>query len=335
VYISIALCTFNGECYLNKQLESLLSQTIQPSEIRVFDDKSTDGTIEILNAYVSRFPGLFHITVNESSLGARKNFEKALNACTGDFIFLCDQDDSWYENKIEKTIQFFKYHPEADGVFSNGLLMNEQEESLGETMWDALYFEKDIRVIVNNNNLLYYLLLNGNIATGTALAFRGKAKSLILPFQLTDETWHDHWIALKLAALSRLFFLDEILLRYRIHDQQQVGFQGRAKSNPGFREAVRSTWLNELNTDPEGIKTRHFAWAWQSYKNFNKALSSENDEGNQHLHIAGDLIQRNLNKAKTSWLRNLPFLKRKNKLIKHYLKGGEYLRISFSDIFFI
>src|SRR5574344_2136916 len=98
--ISLALPTYNGEKYLREQLDSIFNQTMVPEEIVVVDDRSTDSTIQILEEYKQKYGLKYYI--NEQNLGYNKNFEKAITLCQGDYIALCDQDDVWLPEKIEK-----------------------------------------------------------------------------------------------------------------------------------------------------------------------------------------------------------------------------------------
>ena len=96
---SVALCTFNGEKFLQEQLSSILSQSVSVNEIVVCDDGSTDQTFEILKNYQGKFPKLFRIYRNQKNLGYVLNFEKAMSLCTGEIIFLCEKyNDLYYKN---------------------------------------------------------------------------------------------------------------------------------------------------------------------------------------------------------------------------------------------
>ena len=99
---SVALCTYNGEKYLKEQLDSILSQEIPVDEIVICDDCSTDETTLIIKEYESQFPNVFCVFINAENLGYVRNFEKALSFCTGEIIFLCDQDDLWRKDKTQK-----------------------------------------------------------------------------------------------------------------------------------------------------------------------------------------------------------------------------------------
>ena len=96
--VSIAMATYNGEKYLKEQLDSIYAQTYKDIEVIVCDDCSSDKTVEILDEYKEKYGLKYYI--NEKNLGFKKNFEKAISLCSGDFIALADQDDIWIENKI-------------------------------------------------------------------------------------------------------------------------------------------------------------------------------------------------------------------------------------------
>ena len=97
--ISIAMTTYNGEKYLAEQLDSILSQTHTDWELIICDDCSTDSTWQILQEYAQK-DSRIKIYKNEQNLGFKKNFEKAIGLCTGDYIALSDQDDVWFPEHL-------------------------------------------------------------------------------------------------------------------------------------------------------------------------------------------------------------------------------------------
>ena len=125
---SVALCSYNGATFIKKQIDSILNQKyFKIDEIVVCDDNSTDDTLKIINNFEQIYPGVFSIHKNEINLGSTKNFEKALKLCTGDFIFLADQDDIWKDNKVQKILAVFDKNPEAEGVFSNADMIDKDD----------------------------------------------------------------------------------------------------------------------------------------------------------------------------------------------------------------
>ena len=98
--VSIAMATYNGAKYLREQLDSICAQTINDYELIVCDDCSTDDTYAILKEYALK-DARIRVYKNEVNLGFKKNFEKAISLCKGEYIALSDQDDIWYNNHLE------------------------------------------------------------------------------------------------------------------------------------------------------------------------------------------------------------------------------------------
>lgn len=212
--ISIALCTYNGSKYLVEQLESLKNQTLKADEIVVCDDGSTDNTIQILKQYEAILK--IKLFINNSSLGVTKNFEKAISLCSGDIIFLCDQDDIWESNKIEKMSAAF-VDKNIGLVLCNGTVIDEKNKQIKNyTLWNSFGIDG-----INKYNFNFEILINKLIFTGIASAFRADLRKYILP--ISKYAFHDEWIGLICSYKSKVFFLEDKLVRYRIHKEQKVG----------------------------------------------------------------------------------------------------------------
>lgn len=111
--ISVVLATYNGEDYIERQIESILNQTILPNEIVVTDDGSKDRTLDIIRKfrnYNSNIEWLF--TVNKRS-GFVSNFINGIQHSSGDIIFLSDQDDKWKSEKISKHLAVYEQYKDA------------------------------------------------------------------------------------------------------------------------------------------------------------------------------------------------------------------------------
>jgi glycosyltransferase involved in cell wall biosynthesis len=131
--ISIAMATYNGAKYLQEQLDSFLSQTRQPDELIVCDDGSSDATLDILERFRQSAPFTVQIHRNKTRLGFTKNFEKALLKCSGDLVFLSDQDDVWFGSKVDVVEKAFLSHPEKRLVVHDGKLVDEKLNWHGAT----------------------------------------------------------------------------------------------------------------------------------------------------------------------------------------------------------
>lgn len=183
--VSVVMCTYNGEQYIQEQLDSILAQTYPLYEIIIQDDGSTDSTCQILQQYQSQYP-IIHLTHNTGIHGVNNNFFSALRLASGDYIAISDQDDIWMPSKIEKQVAVLEsgamlcYHPTPSFV--------------GEDKEHSSY---DKRIPTN----AYPRFLVTGCMTGHTTLFRKELLDYL--FGHLDDAY--------LASLNRIFFYDSIL----------------------------------------------------------------------------------------------------------------------------
>jgi glycosyltransferase involved in cell wall biosynthesis len=229
--ISVAMTTFNGAIWLPRQLHSLECQVRPPDELVVFDDCSSDQTLQILRDFAQKASFPVHIHVQEAHVGTTANFNSAIAAADGQVIAACDQDDVWYPDKLKRMESIFAAG-EADLVFSDADVVDAALCPMGYALWESAGFTPRIAALARLRGLVS-VLARFNVVTGTAMAFGSKWRRVILPI---PEGWvHDGWIALLLAVTGRCAWIDEPLLAYRQHDRQQIG-------------AARRTWRRQMRT---------------------------------------------------------------------------------------
>lgn len=224
---SVALCTYNGEKYLVEQIESILSQEIAVDEIVICDDASTDETFSILKNYENRFPEIFKVFINEKNLGYVANFEKALSLCSGEIIFLSDQDDIWKQEKVSSVLHYFKENPTI-GIVAHDLDLIGTYEGK-KTFWELRNFSAEKKL--SNPELLKQILLKGNIFPGMTLAIRRETLQEYLPLQKVDSIIiHDYELLIRSLRDRKLGLLPQTLASYRQHENQSIGFSENEKS---------------------------------------------------------------------------------------------------------
>jgi len=225
VKLTIAMCTYNGAQYIQEQLESIALQTRLPDELVVCDDRSTDTTRDIVEAFARQSPFPVQLSVNEKTLGPSQNFARAISLCRGELIFLADQDDAWHTEKLARIESVFETRPDVGLVFTNAEIADENLRPLGYLAWECQGVElgpQEQRLFRAGRGL--DVLLTRNVVTGATIAFRAAFKTLILP--IPDESqWmlHDYWIAALVAAVSDVALIDEPLVKYRRHQNQHTG----------------------------------------------------------------------------------------------------------------
>ena len=220
--VSVAMATYNGARFLRQQLDSLYAQTRVPDEVVVCDDCSTDGTAEILEEYRKKYGLIYH--VNDKNLGVNANFFKAISLCHGDYISICDQDDIWLPEKIEKSLHKIRsIENDAPAVVStkcNHIDANGDIVSKENKLKDSYGYP---------GTLLY----PQETCQGCSLLFNRKLADYVLdhysksPFS-SDYIIYDAYIAYTGAMIGNKYDIGEVLFLYRHHTSNVIGkIQGK------------------------------------------------------------------------------------------------------------
>lgn len=223
------MCTYNGAKYVGQQLDSMLKQELPVDEIVICDDGSTDDTIAIVNGYAERHPGLFRVHTNPVNLGVCANFDQAIHMCSGDVIFLADQDDLWAPEKTRSICRYFEKHPRKEVVFTNARLIdpdNKPLDSWPKTLFDSVNFNWNARLWFNLGFELD-ILLKACRATGATMALRSSFLPRLViehhPVVKDGLALHDNILAFSASEGRRLGYIKDCLTNYRCHPKQQVG----------------------------------------------------------------------------------------------------------------
>jgi glycosyltransferase involved in cell wall biosynthesis len=274
--ISIALCTYNGERYLQELLDSVAEQKHLPSELVVCDDRSTDGTVAIVEAFAQRAPFPVKLNIGHRQRGPTENFEWAISLCEGDLISLCDQDDIWLPHKLSRAVDAFAERPEIGFSFSDAELVGPDLTPLGRTLWDAVGFKAAFRERASAGDLMP-LLVQFTFVTGSTMVFRRDLREVLSPM---PHNWHhDAWIALLGTFLRPYAFIDEPLMLYRTHSDQAVGVP---------EKAVTSRWEMRwrVAADPSQVDV-HRQRRRTEAERFRKLAERFEADGRRYLAAAG------------------------------------------------
>jgi glycosyltransferase involved in cell wall biosynthesis len=203
--ISIALASCNGAKYILAQLESFLAQTRLPDELVITDDGSSDNTIEIINRFAENAPFPVICTQNTENLGYSGNFNQALLKTTGDLVFISDQDDVWYPNKIERMAALAAEHPESLVLMNDAGLTDEELNPTGLTKLGQ----------IRSAGYPESCFMMGCCAT-----VRRELLNLCLPIP-EGYGGHDNWIVGIAEGMGRKQVLPVVLQDYRRHDNNE------------------------------------------------------------------------------------------------------------------
>lgn len=222
--VSVAMATYNGAKYVKQQLLSISNQSCPPNEIIVSDDGSSDGTLEIVREFAKLVPFPVKILSNAENVGFAQNFGIALSKCSGDIVFLSDQDDVWLPNKIEVVLSRFASRPRIELLIHDLEFCKEDLISIGQT--------KIQRVRITTN-------VEKNYVAGMATAIRGGFLKHCLPIPNLPGLSHDRWLHACAYVLGRKQVMPEVLALYRRHSSSVTITNSRNTATKFTRWAVR------------------------------------------------------------------------------------------------
>lgn len=150
--LTVAVCTFNGEAYLEKTLESILAQDYDNYEVVIVDDGSGDGTASIIGRFANQDPRIRPFFRSNHGLAASRNF--AFGVARGEWIAIIDQDDLCYPTRLSRQLETAERYPTAGLVFCNTHHINETDEVIGDHLSGFDLPKELIRKQVGANLLL-------------------------------------------------------------------------------------------------------------------------------------------------------------------------------------
>jgi glycosyltransferase involved in cell wall biosynthesis len=220
----VALCTLNGERFIEEQLRSILSQSLLPNQIVVSDDGSTDRTLEIvrrvLTPEVLAEAGVsLTILQRKNPIGVTRNFESAITACSGKFISLCDQDDVWRPNRLARLRAGFS-SDDVLLVHSDARMVDAAGRPLGHSLFASLGARRR-EITREQGPMAFEVLVRRNLVTGATAMVRQQLVTAARPF---PASWvHDHWLAVVASLAGRIVVDEGQLIDYRQHGGNQIG----------------------------------------------------------------------------------------------------------------
>lgn len=123
--LSVLCLTYNHEAFVAETMESFLAQrTGFEIEVVVADDCSTDGTLHVVEGFRSRFGARLRVLRTDVNLGVTRNFRRALAACRGRYVALCEGDDHWRgHDKLQRQVDFLEAHPRYVLAFHDAVVI--------------------------------------------------------------------------------------------------------------------------------------------------------------------------------------------------------------------
>lgn len=259
------MATYNGERFLEPQLESLIRQSYSEWRLLVHDDGSSDNSIKILKQFRNRYPNKISIIEDNIRTGsAKNNFFHLMSFVNTDYVMLCDQDDVWFNDKIEVTLQKIQ-ESEANftgpiAAYTDLCVVDEKLSIISNSMKKR----QKLRHAVTLNDIL----LSNCVSGCTLMLNRPATKLLTFP---AEAIMHDWWFAIEIVRNNGILLeIKKPTIYYRQHAHNAVG-------------SKRVGWLYTLG------KIAHLA----------KTLKNIADQYAQYRHVLGQApLQFGLGKLK-------------------------------------
>ena len=206
--VSVCIPTYNGENYIRRQLETILTQLGENDEVIISDDSSTDETLSIIASFNDRRIQVLKGNTFKSPIF---NLENALKHANGEYIFLADQDDIWLENKVADILPLLQKH---EIIISDCTVVNAKEEVIAPSFFK-----------IANSGRGFWKNLCKNTYIGCCMAFRRSVKEIVLPFP-ENIPMHDSWIALNIDYRGgSILFFDKPCILYRRHESNASSYR--------------------------------------------------------------------------------------------------------------
>jgi len=232
--VTMTMYTFNQEKYIQDSVRSVLSQTYSPLEIIISDDCSTDRTVDIIKSMLltESCPHNVILNVNSTNMGIIRHVNKVVDMSNGEFIVGSAGDDISFPNRVTSLVECWQMM-KVSAVFSNAACIDDAGRSYGQ-----YYLEKKSQKIE-----VEQMLKAGHTGVlGASLSYEKKAFESFGALPL-DGPYEDQIIPFKAAIGKGLYYLNEELIKYRVHSENVSQWTQMNNSTVNQWEEIRKSQL--------------------------------------------------------------------------------------------
>lgn len=212
--VQVVMATYNGEKYIKKQIESIFSQKGCKIQLLIRDDGSTDGTIEEIRKLKSKYN--IKLIIGNSHEGVAKGFLQALKvADKAEYYAFSDQDDIWFDDKIQVAIEKLEKVKDSSAVYVSNLYIMNEETPTNIKMWSDKdpFITEYKQLLVNHTSHMF----------GCTMVLNYQLYENVCRKLPQNPRMHDEWIGL-VASLTGSIIYDSVPHMYhRIHQENVVG----------------------------------------------------------------------------------------------------------------
>lgn len=225
--ITVLMPVYNCELYIKEAVESILSQTYSDFEVLIIDDASTDKTVSIIKSYPDSRIQLIEKPVNS---GYTNSLNQGLKLAKGKYIARMDGDDISLPERFAKQVAFLEKNPEV-------VLCGTSYEIMGDL--------KQTIIPEKHDDIKLALLKINCLAHPSVMIRKSTLMDFSITYDVSKEPAEDYALWVKLVSIGKSHNLQEILLKYRIHDNSV----SRQKTENQENKAIEARFqlLNNLD----------------------------------------------------------------------------------------
>ncbi|MGO4683901.1 glycosyltransferase [Hyphomicrobium sp. 2TAF46] len=208
--ISVVVPSYNHAPYISQTISSILSQTSAPLELIIVDDGSSDGSRDILKKIDD--PRV-RINLLEKNVGACAAMNIAVQMTRGDLVAVCNSDDLWEPNKLERQLAVIHRSPQIGAVFTNVSWIDQDGTNVPKdrkVLWNVFTQPNRSRGQWTNK-----LVLKGNCLCHPSVLIRREAYDRVGYYDNRFRQLPDYDMWLRVLQKYDIFVLDERLVKFR------------------------------------------------------------------------------------------------------------------------
>lgn len=219
--IEILMAVYNGEKFVEEQINSILNQTYSQLHLIIRDNSSEDNTVKIIEKMIHSNPGRITLLISPTNVGVIGNFGALMHSAKAKYVMFSDADDVWHSDKVSRTFTKFKELENAYGnkkpllVHTDLTVVNRQLDSIHHSFWQYSNLDP-----INGHSL--NRLLVQHLITGCTVMVNRPLLDLAIPVP-EQVVMHDWWLGLIASAFGHIGIVDAPTLLYRQHGSNDTG----------------------------------------------------------------------------------------------------------------
>jgi len=220
--IKIIISTYNGERFLDEQINSIFDQRYYEWVISIRDDNSVDNTQSIVEIFSNKSPNKVVIVKDFlGNLNVKESYSLLMQQEDVDYLLFCDQDDVWLPDKIDKTLAAMRAAEERFGaetpllIHTDLCVVDRDLQPIAPSFWKYQNLNPRLGMKLNR-------VMPQNVVTGCTVMINRPLVKIAAPIH-EGAIMHDWWLALVAVLFGQVVYLDEATVLYRQHGENSIG----------------------------------------------------------------------------------------------------------------